>query len=187
MPWPKGVSPTKESTAKRVATFIANGAKRKKPTINGLWRCPTCKMEMPSSFFYRKARNPNGLTSQCRRCHQECAIRSRNREAYNASKRRHEAKRRAWAAGAGGSVSRLDYKLLTDFMGDRCLKCGSGSNMQWDHIVPLSRGGSHSPLNLQPLCRKCNEKKNASTEDCRTDDQRSKVEQAWAITFARLP
>jgi 5-methylcytosine-specific restriction endonuclease McrA len=41
----------------------------------------------------------------------------------------------------------------------RCLKCGATEDLQVDHILSLTRGGTHDEDNLQTLCRKCNRKK----------------------------
>ena len=41
----------------------------------------------------------------------------------------------------------------------RCLRCGYDSELEIDHIVPFSRGGTNHPSNLQTLCRRCNAKK----------------------------
>ena len=41
----------------------------------------------------------------------------------------------------------------------RCMKCGSGENLEIDHVVPLARGGSNRLENLQLLCRDCNRRK----------------------------
>jgi len=43
--------------------------------------------------------------------------------------------------------------------GNKCRKCGTGINLQIDHIVPFSKGGKTTPDNLQTLCRECNIKK----------------------------
>jgi hypothetical protein len=45
--------------------------------------------------------------------------------------------------------------------GGKCVKCGSKEFLEYDHIVPLSRGGSNTQRNLQLLCQRCNRTKGA--------------------------
>ncbi|QIS10667.1 TerD family protein [Nocardia arthritidis] len=45
--------------------------------------------------------------------------------------------------------------------GGKCVECGDGHYLEFDHIIPLSRGGATSASNLQILCRSCNRAKGA--------------------------
>ena len=41
----------------------------------------------------------------------------------------------------------------------RCASCGSRENLEYDHIVPVSRGGSNTARNVELLCEVCNRSK----------------------------
>ncbi|WP_280389458.1 HNH endonuclease, partial [Nocardia wallacei] len=43
--------------------------------------------------------------------------------------------------------------------GGRCGECGATHYLEFDHVIPLSRGGATSAANLQILCRACNRTK----------------------------
>jgi len=48
--------------------------------------------------------------------------------------------------------------------GGRCVECGSKELLEYDHIIPFSKGGSNTERNIQLLCEKCNRKKSATIQ-----------------------
>lgn len=58
-----------------------------------------------------------------------------------------------------GAVPRDIQELVWARDGGRCNWCGTTSELQFDHVIPFSRGGSNEPGNLQVLCGPCNRRK----------------------------
>jgi 5-methylcytosine-specific restriction endonuclease McrA len=48
--------------------------------------------------------------------------------------------------------------------GGVCVKCGSRRNLEYDHIVPVSKGGSNTARNIELLCETCNRAKSNSIQ-----------------------
>lgn len=48
--------------------------------------------------------------------------------------------------------------------GGKCVECGSKENLEYDHIIPMSKGGSNTTRNIQLLCESCNRKKSGKIE-----------------------
>lgn len=78
-------------------------------------------------------------------------------------------KRRAIVRGLGAHFTPQEWRDLCAHYGNHCLKCGAVGSLVPDHVVPLSRGGSNTIDNIQPLCSDCNARKHAHTVDYRLD------------------
>lgn len=46
--------------------------------------------------------------------------------------------------------------------GGRCVLCGCQERLEYDHIIPVSLGGSSTERNIQLLCERCNRQKSNS-------------------------
>lgn len=71
-------------------------------------------------------------------------------------RRRHAYRARKYANG----VFSISKKEIIKLRNGSCFYCGSASNIQIDHVIPVSRGGRHSIGNLVSACRQCNQRKN---------------------------
>lgn len=179
---------TPEAKAKMSAARLGKPAPwRHRPTkiIDGVihYRCATCKGFFQREDFHSNRRTLLGIKTQCKPCHNATNISSRNKENKRIKAVAYEATRRARKAGAAGSVTTADWFALLEILGRACLKCGVECEPTQDHVVPLAKGGAHHPSNLQPLCRSCNERKQARTADYRTAAQREAVAARWVVEF----
>lgn len=43
----------------------------------------------------------------------------------------------------------------------RCVQCGSNERLEFDHVIPVTHGGSSSERNVQLLCERCNRSKSS--------------------------
>jgi len=44
----------------------------------------------------------------------------------------------------------------------KCVKCSSNEKLEFDHVIPVSKGGANTERNIQLLCENCNRSKGAS-------------------------
>lgn len=65
------------------------------------------------------------------------------------------------------AISYEAWQKILDRYGHKCLRCGATEDLQCDHVVPVSKGGTDSPSNIQPLCGACDRWKQDKTIDFR--------------------
>lgn len=77
--------------------------------------------------------------------------------------RQQHGRRRAWIAGA--VVTKADYSVILSEHGMVCHICGfdilTRSDLHFDHVIPLAKGGAHSFENIRPSHAVCNLRKGA--------------------------
>lgn len=74
--------------------------------------------------------------------------------------------KRARRLGAPGRFKGWQVIDLLEYQGARCARCNADvrSSYAIDHVIPLSKGGTNWPSNLQILCVPCNGSKGAKLE-----------------------
>lgn len=68
-------------------------------------------------------------------------------------------------------ISATTKKIVFTRDGGNCKCCGSGQDLEYDHIMPYSCGGKSDASNIQLLCRQCNRSKSNSCY-CKVHDNK---------------
>jgi len=125
--------------------------------------------------FPKNRWQPMGIASACKSCAnaKKRATRAANPEKAHAEYRKqYDTHRDAWLARSkkwharrkGATISPVDYARILVRDGMVCYLCHKAvapKQLSYDHVVPLSRGGTHSEDNLKVTHRSCNSRKNA--------------------------
>ena len=53
-------------------------------------------------------------------------------------------------------ISREVRQRVWTRYGGRCAECGADDYLEFDHVIPVAKGGSNTDANVQLLCRRCN-------------------------------
>lgn len=111
--------------------------------------CPNCKEELKNPYKCdlcgweaETCVHEDGkirLKENCIRCSQS---KPKKEEEQRSRRISQQVKREVWRRDKG-----------------RCADCGSRVNLEYDHIVPFSKGGSNTARNIELLCEKCNRSK----------------------------
>jgi 5-methylcytosine-specific restriction endonuclease McrA len=132
---------------------------------------------------WRKA-NPEKHREEQRQCYARNKVEIRKRN--NEYKRKHpeahavyDAARRTRKTNAGGYTTYAQWLRICRAVKFRCLCCNRRKPLEGDHVIPVLKGGTSWPSNMQPLCRSCNRKKHTKSTDFRFCRK-------WRTVFARL-
>ena len=154
--------------------------------------CKGCHINKPLTSYGVSNAVKSGKTSRCKECHSkrgkaryqkiqdefkailrqkridnpehrrniERKSRARNKEKNRPAKNARQSIRNRILNGDRFLI--LDKELKKIYQSP-CFACGSESNQSLDHLIPLSRGGSHSVGNIITLCLSCNTQKHNKT------------------------
>lgn len=138
--------------------------------------CSKCKLEKLLTEFSKNKLCKDGLQAWCKLCKQEhmreyiksdeyklTRLKYRQSEHGKLIKQEYQHKRRALKKQSGGKFTAEDIKLLMNNQSSKCVYCYTNITDVYhiDHVLPLSKGGTNSPDNLQLLCPTCNLSKGA--------------------------
>lgn len=87
-------------------------------------------------------------------CERNRQWRQNNKEKWSLINRAQRHRRRAL-----GKINYQEWLKKIKDCGNMCLFCKAMGKLTIDHIIPVSKGGTNSIDNLQPLCLSCNIKK----------------------------
>lgn len=107
-----------------------------------------------SQARYRKAHRSERKEYDARRPSRAAEHRARYQSNPTEYMRHRDSRR-----GAIGQYSESEWRRLLARHGNSCAYCGSGQEIERDHVIPLSRGGTNYIGNILPACRKCNRSK----------------------------
>ena len=88
--------------------------------------------------------------------------RYRNSEKGRAEMRRYDAERRGAVSKIPNSLTSSEWIEIMRAHCYRCHYCQRRTKLTLDHVIPLSRGGTHTKENIVPACQSCNSKKHTA-------------------------
>lgn len=136
--------------------------------VKGARQCKLCRNQRSREFYQRNT----GKFAQSRRAwylaNRDVAIAASKRWAEaNPERAALTSRLKKQRRRAAGVLTATEWREIQAKYGHRCLACASDGPLTIDHVVPVSKGGSNTAENIQPLCGTCNSSKSTKTIDYR--------------------
>lgn len=139
------------------------------------WRCKQCEQDRyrnrsrcQSRIDYQRKWYQANIKDEQRKARERMALRAQNltqeqkdRQRITgiiAANRRRALERQVTAA----KITRKQIRDRFQQFGNACAYCGNTNSLQVEHVVPVSRGGTHAIGNIIPACSRCNQNKHAN-------------------------
>jgi len=179
-----------EIRARTRAWYAANSERAKEHQRKKRFDHPDKVKAIKAKYYAAHKERDNASNAQWRAKNQDrlAAYRISRRELSAEWNRKHpdavrssRHRRIATEKHAEGNWTAEDLATLRKILGVKCLAHGNHEGaITIDHIVPLAKGGTNYPTNLQPLCLKHNcAKGSRSCADYRTSEQVVEVLKAF--------
>lgn len=130
-----------------------------------LWAAnnPEKKKQNSLNWYHRNQKEANKKSREYARANKELfAQRKRIWQKANPEKVRAQTERRRIRKLENSEYLITDKELIKLYHSP-CLYCGSVKRITLDHIIPISRGGTHGIGNIAPACLSCNSSKREKT------------------------
>lgn len=84
-------------------------------------------------------------------------------DAHRLKDRLSKRSRAALMRTATNPLTEVDWATICEAYDHRCAYCGVVAPLEQEHVIPLTRGGTHTADNVVPSCKPCNSAKGNRT------------------------
>lgn len=129
-------------------------------------RCQICEVHFGDRGELQEWKFEDGRKVICLSCHNKLAgkVRQEKFDEWYEKTFEQKTKKSASPKPARESIPPAVKREVWQRDQGKCVECGRNKNLEFDHIIPVSKGGGNTVRNLQLLCEKCNRSKSANIQ-----------------------